>query len=307
MNPDQLSNTAAFIAIKFYGLTRSDPFRSLFDESVIRFYERLVYNMPAPLRYYHTGLKSKTLRLFFTFWEELLLPGDLMHIILRKYYLSRWVDELQQQGYQQMLVLGAGFDHLATMSAASGVRSVELDTPKMVNLKRKFITASGYEQKNLLLREAFFTRDSLQQILETTPLDSSAKTIIVTEGFFDYFNRSDCSRFLNDLHSFFSNEITLLSTIFSLQELSRLRSAVYKNSIKLAGEQLKLHLSQPEYLQFLADHGFKMKRCVSYKEMEHKILAPREINLPVLPGFYLVETKASSPHSGKQNEEELQT
>lgn len=291
MKPDQLSNTAAFIAIKFYGLTRDEQFRSLFDKSVIAFYERLVYNMPAPLRYYHTGLKSKTLRRFFTFWEELLLPGDLMHIILRKYYLTNWVDELRQQGYRQMLVLGAGFDHLATLNAENGVQSVELDTLKMINLKRRFITASGYEHKNLFLREAFFTRNSLRQILEITKLNPSAKTIIVAEGFFDYFNRSDCSQFLNDLHSFFNGELMLLSTIFSLQELSGFRSAVYKNSINLAGEKLKLHLSQPEYIQFLADHGFSMKGCISYKDMENKVLAPREIKMPVLTGFYLIEAK----------------
>ena len=75
MKPNQLSNTAAFIAIKFYGLTRDETFRGLFDKDVIRYYEQLVQSCPAPLSWYHTGLKQPALRHFFTFWEELLLPG----------------------------------------------------------------------------------------------------------------------------------------------------------------------------------------------------------------------------------------
>jgi O-methyltransferase involved in polyketide biosynthesis len=289
MQPNQLSNTAAFIAVKFYGLTREEPYRSLFDEEAILFYERLVKNMPAPLRYYHCGLKSETLSKFFIFWEELLLPGDLMHIILRKYYLTNWVKELGEQGYRQMLVLGAGFDHLGALNASKDMRCVELDMPKMISLKKDFIIKHGYEHPNLLLKEAFFTRDTLLEILQAqSTLNPNRKTMVVAEGFFDYFNQTTSSEILTDAAAFFSDDVTLLSTLFSLQELSGFRSSVYKNSIKLAGEKLKLHLDKSGYIKLLKQHRFSIERSLSFDEMKQEVLKPRGISLPVLPGFYLV-------------------
>lgn len=295
MKPNQLSNTAAFIAVKFYGLTRDERYRSLFNDDAIHFYEQLVKELPTPLRFYHTGLRSTALRRFFMFWEELLLPGDLMHIILRKYYLSQWVDELRNQGYEQMLVPGAGFDHLATINAPKGMHCVELDTPKMITLKKNFIHRHKYDHSGLELIEAFFPRDSLLDILETkTELDPEKKTIIIAEGFFDYFDPHESSRILNDLNTFFSGEVALLSTLFSLQELSGFRSFVYENSIKLAGEQLKLHLDKEEYISFLAQHNFKTNRHLSYSQMKEEVLTPKGISLPVLKGFHLLQAHRST-------------
>lgn len=84
MKANQLSKTAAFVAIKFYGLTRIEKFRSLFDDSVVNFYDRIVQTLPGPLSYYHSWLKYSGIRKLFIGAEELLLPGDLLHIIARK-------------------------------------------------------------------------------------------------------------------------------------------------------------------------------------------------------------------------------
>lgn len=292
MKPSQLSNTAAFIAVKFYGLTRDEPYPSLFDDEVIRFYEQLVQNLPAPLRYYHRGLKSAALRRFFMFWEELLLPGDLMHIILRKWYLTQWVEELSNQGYEQMLVLGAGFDHLAAMNASKEMQCMELDTPKMIALKENFVKRYSYDRSNLLLREAFFPDDSLLQILQAeTGIKPAKKTIIVAEGFFDYFSRAQCGEFLNDLDCYFSGSLTLLSTFFSLDELSGFRSFIYEKSIKLAGEELKLWLNQAGFSALLNEHNFCNRSLIPTSKMKQDILDPHNISYPILDGFYLLKTE----------------
>ena len=290
MKPNQISNTAAFIGVKFYGLTRDQHFQALFDDEVITYYDRLVGHLPAPLRYYHTGLRSKLLRKFFVFWEELLLPGDLMHIILRKYYLSGWVNRLKQSGYEQMLVLGAGFDHLGVLNVSAEFRCLELDTRKMMRTKQDFLNSHRYDHSNLRLKGAFFTRDDLYDLLkEQSLLAAEEKTIIIAEGFFDYFRQSAGAQILGDVDRYFENDITLLSTIFSLQELSGFRSQVYKKSIKLAGEKLKLHMDSAAYQYFLKGQGYAIKKCYSPDKMYQEILEPSQINLPVLPGFYLLE------------------
>lgn len=292
MKPGQLSNTAAFIAIKFYGLTRSGPARTLFDDDVLTFYERLVASLPAPHRWYHPALKKGWLRGFFMFWEELLLPGDLMHILLRKYYLHRWIDQLHRQGYRQLLILGAGFDHLGSLQARRGLRAVELDTPRMMDIKQRVLSASGYDHPNLLLRKTFFTRDTLDMLLqENTNMDPGAKTIIVAEGFFDYFTQQNCDGLLDELNGFFKNDTALLSTIFDLEPLSAFRRFVYRSSIRMAGEQLRLGLSHPEYIALLQHHGFHMQVLVRPADMREHVLEPRNIPYPVLKGFFLTKTE----------------
>ncbi|MDZ7694339.1 MAG: hypothetical protein U5K69_24990 [Balneolaceae bacterium] len=98
MKANQLSQTAAFIAIKFYRLTRMPPFRSCFDGQVIDFYDEMVEFLPAPLNWYHAALQKSWIRTFFLHSEELLLPGDLMHIICRKYFIGRSVNDLLAEG-----------------------------------------------------------------------------------------------------------------------------------------------------------------------------------------------------------------
>jgi O-methyltransferase involved in polyketide biosynthesis len=287
MKPDQLSNTAAFIGVKFYGLTRDTPYRSLFDEDVIQFYEKLVQQLPAPLHFYHKGLRIKALRRFFTFWEELLLPGDLMHILLRKWYLSRWVDELIERGYKQVLVLGAGFDHLAPLNASNKLRCIEIDVPEMIRLKQKFLKTNGYDHPNLLLQPAYFPDDALQTILKSK-MDPDQRTIVVAEGFFDYFTETVSSQLLHDLASFFQVPLQLLSTTFALDELSGFRGSVYRNSVKLAGEELKLSLNFQDYCKLLERHEFSIQTVIDKKKMKSEVLEPQEIEYPVLDGFYLV-------------------
>lgn len=290
MKPDQLSNTAAFIGIKFYGLTRDQRYRDLFDDEIIQFYDKLIQFLPAPLHYYHRGLKLKILRRFFTFWEELLLPGDLMHIILRKWYLSRWVEQLRKNDFRQMLVLGAGFDHLASINAPRNIYSVELDTSRMIRLKRNFLVSNSYDHLNLNLQEAFFPDDALDDILGSkTKLDAAAKTIVVAEGFFDYLSPQTSADILTQLNSYFKGPLRLLSTTFALQELSGFRGFVYRNSIKLAGETLKLSLDKDGYVTFLKNHGFDIKKLIGKHEMQAEVLEPYNINYPILDGFYLIE------------------
>jgi O-methyltransferase involved in polyketide biosynthesis len=305
MKPNQLSNTAAFIAVKFYGLTREDPCRSLFDDEIIRFYDRLVQQLPAPLRFYHRGLRYKPARRFFTFWEELLLPGDLMHIILRKRYLGQWVEQLRKQGYRQMLVLGGGFDHLAALGARTGMRCLEIDTPAMTDMKQSFIDTCGYAHKNLMLREAFFGPDSLHDVLakdgradsdtnaDAHRLDRAKKTIVVAEGFFDYFSVNESAELLTDLNAIFSGGVQLLSTLNVQEELSGFRSFVYKKSVMLAGEKLKLGLNRDQFVSLLESHQFRSETIIDRERMRREVLELHDIEYPVLGGFYLVRAELS--------------
>lgn len=291
MKPNQLSQTAAFIAIKFYGLTRMEPYRSLFREETVQCYDRLVADLPAPLNRYHHILQRPWYRKFFIFSEELLLPGDLMHILMRKWFIGNMVDRLVDEGYEQLVVLGSGFDHLAIKHSRQGLISFEIDAPGMADLKRDFIEKYHYGSSDLHVIPAYFSRDTLGETLDrNSEFEAAKKTIIIAEGFFDYLNPGESMTILNDITAYFRGGISIISTVFSLAELSLPRSWVFQLGVWMVGEKLKLHQTCEEFSQMLRDYHFVIKEHVDTNDMQ-KELQKKEIDMPVLPGFHLLQAE----------------
>lgn len=291
MNPEQLSQTAAFIAIKFYGLTRSQPYRSLFDEETILFYERLVSELPAPLNRYHGILQKPWLRKFFIFSEELLLPGDLMHILMRKWYIGKMAERLFENGYEQLLVLGSGFDHLALKYSLRGIPAFEIDAPHMSALKKDFLHKYDYANKQLHILPAHVSKDSPYNLIsQVQELDPQRKTIVVAEGFFDYITPENTGYLLRELGSHFQ-QVALISTVFALNELNIFRAWIFKTGVWMVGEQLKLHLSKEDFSSMLKNYDFHIKEHITAHEMEHRLMEHENISHPVLRGFHLLEAE----------------
>ncbi len=290
MKANQLSQTAAFIAIKFYGLTRDEPYRSFFDEETICFYDRLVSELPKPLKNYHAILRKKWMRRLFSRSEELLLPGDLMHILMRKYYIEKMIRKLGDEGVEQLLVLGAGFDHLAALHSRSGFNCFELDMPRMACLKREFLDKYGYNNHFLKVIDAQFGKHKLSEIIgRTAGLDPDKETAVVAEGFFDYLDPGEIRQILQDIGNSFRRPPVCISTVFSLEELSAFRSLVFSAGVRMVGEKLKLHHNLDEFISLLENTGFVIEKTISGRQMKEEKLNPAGVSLPVLPGFYLLK------------------
>jgi O-methyltransferase involved in polyketide biosynthesis len=288
MDNDQLSQTAAFVAIKFYGLTRSDLFQSLFDKSIINFYDRLVQSLPAPLCYYHYWLKFGWVRRLYIWSEELLLPGDLLHVVARKWYLKRLIDQLVDQGYKQMIVLGGGFDHTATVYTAQGLRCVELDTPYMTRLKKQFLTERYPNAPHPEFISSLLPGNRLDtQFSDHPAVDPDQKTVVVAEGFFDYLNPQTVSDSLRQIQAFFSHRPTLIGTHFALDELSGFHRWIFTNSVKMVGEQLEFNTSADTFEQMILDNNFRSCQLFGTHTINKKIRSQIETSLPLLQGFYM--------------------
>ena len=287
-----LSRTAAFIAIKFYGITLWEPFRSLFDPKLILFYDRTVRAFPEPLNRFHPLLKHRWARNLFTLLEERLLPGDLLHIIMRKYFIGRQVAELLAGDYKQLVVLGAGFDHLAVYHSNRGTPSFEIDKPTVQRLKKKFVSTYGYRNSSLCIRQADFARTPAKQVLRNIPgLDPGKNTIVVAEGFFDYLEQAQTSRLLGQISDWFQGKLTVISTVFALDELSRRHRWVFTTSVALAGEQIRLGLSRKELKSVFGKNGFNPISCLSAHQMRERLAPREERNLHTMKGFYVMRCR----------------
>lgn len=292
MKFDRISKTAAFIAIKFYGLTKSGTFRSLFDQQTLLFYDRLVSSLPSPLNFYHAILDKSYVRKMLISLEELFLPGDLLHVIQRKYFIQGMVEKLKQKGSKQLIILGSGFDHLGSIFSKAGLRCFEIDVPGTIRTKQQFLKKYGYEHKNLTVCPINFSNTLLNDIIGAiNGIDPAAETVVVAEGFFDYLSPSETNRILNDLSGFFDNKVTLVSTVFSLDELFWFHSLVFKTSVRLVGEQLKLYRSLHEFNEILERNHFQTEKVHSSAELKSKLTGFRYSDWSILDGFYIIEAR----------------
>ncbi|HCD50854.1 MAG TPA: hypothetical protein DEQ34_00300 [Balneolaceae bacterium] len=287
MNSIKISHTAAYIAVKFYGLTKDPKLKPLFSEDILNFYEQMVRFLPRHLSWYHDSLDAPFWRKFFIFSEELLLPGDLMHIISRKYYMNRMLQKALNEGYEQLVVLGAGFDHQAAITSKQGIPSFELDMEVMIDQKNRFYDQNGYTNENLHLQSVNLTRQSLSESLLSFPeFDKKRRTIFLAEGFFDYLSLTPGERVLTDIKALNPNN-RLISTFFSLDELNIFHRFVFTSGVSLVGESLKFKLIKEEFVDFLEEIGFSVSEEITKADIKREFLKPNKIKLPVLNGFYL--------------------
>lgn len=284
MKAGQISKTAAFVAIKFYGLTRDNRFRSLFDESVITFYNRLVHSLPKPLSYYRYWLQFSWVRRFYIWSEELLLPGDLLHIIARKWYMQRITRQLVDEGYEQVIIPGAGFDHLGYYFSREGLPCFEIEKPRMSKLKQDFFRKYYPDQPH----PSIITNNHSFLPLSHQKIDPYKKTVIVAEGFFDYLPKDNVQQILSHIRNYFSHRTALISTHFALDELPFFNRSVYKTSVRMIGEQLRFNTPAKAFKQMLTQHNYEISQFFDTHEISKNIHNQIDTSLPLLNGFYIL-------------------
>ncbi len=287
---NKLSLTASYIAVKFYGLTLNPKIAAFFDSETLSFYEHVVTYLPKKLSWNHKALRSHFWRRFFVWWEELLLPGDLMHIISRKFYIDRAVQKAMLNGYEQLVILGSGFDHNGVLCASKNIPSFEIDTPPMINHKKKMLSQSGYRSEQLYLCPIDPNNQNIKEVLlQTGTFDTGKKTVFLAEGFFDYLSLESVKSILQNLNEF-SPDFKLISTFFDLSELNFFHRFMFTSGVAMVGETLKLPLSKKEFITLLEEHKINTESEISYSKIERELIPKMDINLPVLKGFYILES-----------------
>lgn len=294
MQANKLSKTAAFVAIKFYGLTRDDQFRSLFDPSVIEFYDKLVQSLPSPLSYYHYWLQYPWVRTCYIWGEELLLPGDLLHIIARKWYIQQITQQLVDDGYKQIIILGAGFDHLGYYFSQQGLSCIEIETSHMAYFKRQFLQEqySGQNHPSIVSHRTSTNRP-LPKIADQSNIDSQLKTAVISEGFFDYLTADIVTQILDYICSNFSHNTTLVSTHFALDELPFFHRKIFRISVEAVGEKLRLTSSINTFKRMLREQGYSISQFYDAQSIRATLLDRINTEFSILRGFYILSAKVN--------------
>jgi methyltransferase (TIGR00027 family)/deazaflavin-dependent oxidoreductase (nitroreductase family) len=186
------SRTAETNALERAAETSQPPDRRLIDDPYARlFVRRRLYRALLALRL----VASRALR-----WLDGKYPGLHAEILLR----ARWVDELVQGGgYEQLLLLGAGFDSTTLRHPPpGGTRAFEVDSPRTQAAKRAVLDRHGLTPRSgVVYCPCDFEVDSLVGALAAARFDPSRRTLAIWLGVSYYLTLDAFRATLRDVAS----------------------------------------------------------------------------------------------------------
>ena len=128
--------------------------------------------------------------------------GIFLHYLLRKRFIEDAVRVAIADGCTQLVVIGAGFDTLATRIAREneGIICIEVDHPATQAIKSSAL--DGQRASNLALVPADLREHPLASVLESVPnYDDTRRTVFVAEGLLMYLHESDVAKLLRDVRA----------------------------------------------------------------------------------------------------------
>lgn len=283
------SYTATFIIIKLFGLSTDPLFVPLIDEKASIYYKKVVSQLPIPLNFFKFLLKYSWIRRFSIFMEDLILPGDLMHLLMRKAYIKDAICHALNEGYEQVVVIGSGLDFSAIRTSGLNIDSFEVDAGDTINLKYNLIKQLHYQNDHLHFVPVHIRESGIYRELSDHPSFKLNKpTLFIAEGFLDYQELPTIYRILHDMNKLTGNKSRFVFTLFDFNEMDPVDAQIIRDSVKFVGEHLKHNIGRGHIEKLLHSHDFNLRWIVDPLTMKAERLKPLGIKNPLFKGFYIM-------------------
>src|SRR5215213_11602896 len=189
MKEDTPSATAFLIARSTLFLSRDPVVGRLVPERSAELCERFVHARPRFARLFDAAMNSRLLRPLATALERATIPGLKLHYALRKRYLEEIARDALQDGFRQLVVIGAGFDTLALRlhEAFADAKFFEIDHPATQRVKRRVVETHQRTESNLQFISLDLAQGSLESgLLPSADYKPDLNTLFVAEGLLMY-------------------------------------------------------------------------------------------------------------------------
>ena len=216
--------------------------------------------------------------------ERFSIPGIRTHYALRKKIIERETREAIDEGFRQVVVVGAGFDVLALRLAAEFplVTFVELDHAATQNAKRSAAERYGSEV-------AFVATDLREEpvnvALKRTTFDADVQTVFIVEGVFMYLSEAQISATLQSIR----RAADACRLIFTAMEGDRFAGSTWlaDSWLQRRGEPFRWAITPDGVDPFLTRLGFDVLRIYGGEEIRAE-LPPAAGGRQVATGEFIV-------------------
>ena len=284
-----ISYTAAFILIKLYGMSLDPKLQHLIDKEAQEYYLLTIPHLPFPLNLFHKILKNPAVRKSLITLEDNILPGDLMHLLMRKRYIYEELVKARSDGFEQLVVIGSGFDFAGIRWAMWGGSSFELDRPRTHALKKKLNRVSQFNPPTLWYLPVGENENDFDRMLRVHPFfDPDKPTLFVAEGFLDYLSKEEVYRAFESIKNTSNQSQRFVFTLFDFEAMNPLHARIIRDSVAVVGEKLGYNIGRKNIDRLLAEYGFLARSVVDPDTMRHEKLAPLGITNPLFTDFYII-------------------
>jgi methyltransferase (TIGR00027 family) len=185
MKEDKASRTAQYMAL-FRALETARPKGSR------------LFNDPYAISFLDKGLKRATQLSKIPFIRTLVhniihrkIPGALSSGLARTKYIDELLLYAVNNGVEQVLILGAGFDTRGLrLGFLRDISVIEIDHPNTSAHKVNVLKGLGRLPDNVIYYQLDFNKESLDDMLGWNPIDLTKPTAIIWEGVTNYLTAS---------------------------------------------------------------------------------------------------------------------
>ena len=214
-------------------------------------------------------------RLLWRWLERLTLPGIISHYWHRKRWIESRCRDAIADGFERVIVLGAGYDTLTQRLARefSQLAFIEVDHPATQNSKRQALRGDSMLPSNL----TYVALDLSVDPLPATLLQDDMATIVVIEGMLMYLNPPDVDRLFGLLRQLSAKRVRIVFSFMSEWPDGRCGFRPYSWLIErwLAwrNEPFTWAINSRLLAEFLATRGFKMIELATTRDFSESSTA----------------------------------
>jgi methyltransferase (TIGR00027 family) len=198
--------------------------------------------------------------------ERSTLPGIISHYWHRKRWIEARCRSAISEGFERIVILGAGFDTLALRLTRefAEIDFIEMDHPATGAAKQQAIAKHPLELPEHL---RFVALDLVTDSLPPELFRDGKPTLFIAEGLLMYLSRGDIDRLFASLRDL---PLARLRVVFSFMSQwpdgssgFRPRSRLIEWWLRRRGEPFRWALHPPELAAYLANQGFTLVEMAS--------------------------------------------
>jgi methyltransferase (TIGR00027 family) len=216
--------------------------------------------------------------------EAFSIPGIRTHYVLRKKIIERETRTAIDEGFRQVVVIGAGFDVLALRLAAEFplVTFIELDHAATQHAKRQ---ASERFGSDVSFIAADLRDEPVNAALTRAAFDPEEQTVFIIEGVLMYFSEEQVTSMLQSIR----RAANACRLIFTAMEGDRFTGSTWLAQawLKQRGEPFRWAITPERVDPFLTRLGFDVLRIYGAAEIR-KELPPAASGRHVAAGEFVV-------------------
>lgn len=216
-------------------------------------------------------------------------PGFHEHLIARTRYIDDFIENSSLKGFEQYVILGAGYDLRAhRLKLSPSMKIFEVDQKEVQNIKRKKLPAKIKNLENITYVSVDFNSQSLRNQLINAGFDQNKSTVFTLEGVSQYIPKSALLSTIDEICELTKNTRCSFYISYVNQKLKtntkKCFGEGYPNPEKKANMIMKLaakvgepwisFFSHDEMKEILSTYDLKMKQDKTLSDLNSEYFSP---------------------------------